>query len=291
MSPFNVYRKGFITVCLVTAVIVAFVTGFKHPAFDSMTDGFIHPTLISISDSLVYAVLLFTAVLVLWNIFQYAIPTHYTHTYRIIALTAFAIVTCLYINGIETLAIYLCFPASFPSFLSTLPVRLLITALLYIIIYLSFLYYEKFEFNRKSHENVPIIAKNDESIGDIVEKSDFDGFTNATPTSLPDRITVRTGQKIKIIPFSSILFIKADGDYISIRTAEGSWLKEQTMKYTEDRLPIDSFVRIHRSYIVNIHQISRIERYGEQQLIVLYNNEKIKISAARYHALKQILGI
>ena len=83
----------------------------------------------------------------------------------------------------------------------------------------------------------------------------------------------------------------ADGDYISIHTQEGNWLKEQTMKYTEELLPPNKFVRIHRSYIVNVDQISRIERYGERQQVVLHNKEKIKISAARYMVLKQILGI
>ena len=103
-----------------------------------------------------------------------------------------------------------------------------------------------------------------------------------------DRITVRSGQNIKIIPIDDIIFIKADGDYISINTANGYWLKEQTMKYTEDTLPTDRFLRIHRSYIVNVNHIRRIERYGEKQLIVLHNNEKIKISSARYQILKQI---
>ena len=113
---------------------------------------------------------------------------------------------------------------------------------------------------------------------------------NDTTANL-DRITVRSGTKIKIIPLDSVIYIQADGDYISIHTPEGKWLKEQTMNYTENMLPPHSFVRIHRSYIVNIHHISRIERYGEKQLIVLHNNEKIKISAARYQLLKQILGI
>ena len=106
-----------------------------------------------------------------------------------------------------------------------------------------------------------------------------------------DRIAVRSGQNIKIIPLVDIIFIKADGDYISINTANGYWLKEQTMKYTEETLPADSFLRIHRSYIVNVNHISRIERYGEKQLIVLHNNEKIKISTARYQILKQALRL
>jgi DNA-binding LytR/AlgR family response regulator len=134
----------------------------------------------------------------------------------------------------------------------------------------------------------PVISK--KTMPDTTTSSD-DTTRPPVTTNLPsDRITVRSGQKIKIIPIEDIIYIKADGDYISIKASEGNWLKEQTMKYTEDILPTDHFVRIHRSYIVNVNHISRIERYGEKQQVVLHNNEKIKISAARYQTLRQVLG-
>jgi DNA-binding LytR/AlgR family response regulator len=115
--------------------------------------------------------------------------------------------------------------------------------------------------------------------------------TSPPPATAVERITVRNGQKIKIIPVEEILYLQADGDYVSIRTAEGRWLKEQTMKYSEEILPADRFVRIHRSYIVNITHISRIERYGEQQSIILHNGERIRISSARYQLLRRRLDI
>jgi DNA-binding LytR/AlgR family response regulator len=108
---------------------------------------------------------------------------------------------------------------------------------------------------------------------------------------ITDRITVRIGTRLKIIPLETIMYIQSDGDYISIRTSEGRYLKEQTMKYTEDILPSSHFLRIHRSYIINLTYISRIEREGDRQSIILSNNEKIKISAARYQALKRWLDI
>jgi DNA-binding LytR/AlgR family response regulator len=154
---------------------------------------------------------------------------------------------------------YLLSPSSFEHFVATIPVRILITLLTVAIIRLYYLLYSD------KKEPLP---------------------TAAQPV---DRITVRSGQKIKIIAIDEILYIKADGDYISIRTSEGSWLKEQTMKHTEDMLPPDKFIRIHRSFIVNTNYISRIERYGEHQQVVLHNREKIKISAARYQSLRHIL--
>ena len=257
MYPFNAYRKSYITVCLAVAVIYASVAGFGQPVVFRLVDG------------ILYGVLLFSTGIVLWNIFRYAMPVHYKLSYRIAFSLVLASVTVALVTGIETFAAFLCFSSSFEAFITTIPVRVFITFLLGIMYYLYYLLFHYLQAEKYDTTNQTVIPAN----------------------QIVDRITVRSGQKIRIIPVDSILYIKADGDYISIRTAEGSWLKEQTMKYTEDRLPVSNFVRIHRSYIVNIHRISRIERYGEKQQVVLSNNEKIKISAARYQALKQILGI
>jgi len=266
MELFYANRKSFGMVCLTTAMLVAFAVGVGQPVIVTIVDG------------AVYGGLLFSTGLLLWNIFRFVVPVSSTPKFRIIFIAVFTIITSLLVTGVETFAFYLCFPSAFPSFVPTLPVRIFITFLLFIITCLFYLYY---------HE---ITDKNRNDSDSMAEEKTTDSAQNVA-TRYIDRITVRSGTKIKIIPVENILYIQADGDYISIHTAEGKWLKEQTMNYTEDRLPKDGFVRIHRSYIVNIHQISRIERYGEKQLIVLHNNEKIKISAARYQALRQILGI
>src|SRR5215217_2773192 len=69
--------------------------------------------------------------------------------------------------------------------------------------------------------------------------------------SQSERIVVRNGGKIKIIPVPSIHYIEAADDYVKITTAEGSFLKNKTMGFYEKNLPADSFVRSHRSYITN----------------------------------------
>lgn len=106
-----------------------------------------------------------------------------------------------------------------------------------------------------------------------------------------DRITVRAGAGIKVIPIAELLYIKAEGDYIALVTREGRWLKEQTMKSIQESLPPRQYVRIHRSFLVNVAAISRIERYGEQQLVSLHNGDTIRISATGYKALREALGI
>ena len=275
MELFYANRKSFSMVCFATAILYAFVVGVNQPI------------VVCIADGGIYGCLLFSTGLLLWNILRFAIPANNTPTFRIIYISVFAIITSLLITGIETFAFYLFFPSTFASFVPTLPVRVFITFLIFIISCLFYLYFsETIEDKKAISETISGELPMDSS-----QKGDLETESTPAVTRNIDRITVRSGTKIKIIPVENILYIQADGDYISIHTAEGKWLKEQTMNYTENRLPIDSFVRIHRSYIVNIHQISRIERYGEKQLIVLHNNEKIKISAARYQLLRKILGI
>jgi DNA-binding LytR/AlgR family response regulator len=68
-------------------------------------------------------------------------------------------------------------------------------------------------------------------------------------------------------------------------------MKEQTMKSIQEQLSPFQFIRIHRSFIVNISSISRIERYGQQQLILLKNGHQVRISAPGYRLLKDALQI
>ena len=277
MALFNEYRKSYITACFATAVIYAFVVGENQTL------------IIRFADGMIYGSILFAIAYLLHPIFRFVIPLHLSSIYRIIFVSVFAAITGFLVIGVESFAIYLCFPASLDYFVPTLPLRAFISFLIIIIHCLLFLYDDSLVKSREIIESFPDKTPMDSSQANALEKTLMN--PDDAVSAIIDRITVRSGNKIKIIPVESIIYIQADGDYISIHTAEGKWLKEQTMNYTENRLPPQSFVRIHRSYIVNVHQISRIERYGEKQLIVLHNNEKIKISAARYQLLRQILGI
>lgn len=70
------------------------------------------------------------------------------------------------------------------------------------------------------------------------------------------------------------------------------YLQEQTMIYFETHLPAETFVRIHRSAIVNIRQIARIELFGkETYLVLLKNGIKLRASLSGYRLLKERLGL
>jgi hypothetical protein len=107
-----------------------------------------------------------------------------------------------------------------------------------------------------------------------------------------ERIVVKTGQKLDVITIPEIVYFQAEGDYVRIFTDMGKFLKEDTIKFYQARLPETEFVRVHRSYLVNVSKILRIELYGKQNhLLSLSNGDKLKISASGYKRLREVLGL
>ncbi|MBU1535172.1 response regulator [Myxococcota bacterium] len=105
------------------------------------------------------------------------------------------------------------------------------------------------------------------------------------------RIVVRDGTKVHIIPLEEVMYIKAEDDYISIYTSDHkSFLKHDTLSKVETQLPANDFCRIHRSYIVNITCISKIEPYSkDSKVAILTNGEEIAISRTGYNRLMELL--
>ena len=118
----------------------------------------------------------------------------------------------------------------------------------------------------------------------------LDEMAHTSPQS--NRIVVKTGSKVKIIPVHEIQYLEADDDFVKIVTTEGTYLKNKTMSFYEQSLDPQQFVRVHRSYILHISQITKIEPYQkETHLAVLKNGQQIPISKTGYGKLKVILGI
>jgi two-component system, LytTR family, response regulator len=106
-----------------------------------------------------------------------------------------------------------------------------------------------------------------------------------------NRIVVRKANAINIIPVDQIRYVEAQDDYVMLHYTAGKALKQQTMKYYEDNLPGDDFVRIHRSYIVRIQEIKRIEPYGkDNHVAILHSGDKLPVSRAGYKHLKEELN-
>jgi two-component system LytT family response regulator len=116
--------------------------------------------------------------------------------------------------------------------------------------------------------------------------------TAALSPAQHERIVVKTGTKVKIIPVQDVEYLAADDDYVSVYTAEGSFLKNKTMNFFEQTLDPRQFVRVHRSYMIAISQITRIDPYEKDaHLAILKSGAKIPVSKTGYGKLKQVLGI
>ncbi len=104
-----------------------------------------------------------------------------------------------------------------------------------------------------------------------------------------NRIVVKKNNNIVIIPTDSVKYIEAQDDYVKIVTHDGSYLKQNRMKYYEEHLP-DSFVRVHRSYIVNFNEIKEIALIEKDtHVVVLKNGEKISVSKNGYTKLREMI--
>ncbi len=117
------------------------------------------------------------------------------------------------------------------------------------------------------------------------------GLSPIDTNDLIDRIAVKTGTKIRIIYTDEIQYLESQDDYVMLYTPSGKHLKQKTMKYFENHLPPDAFVRIHRSYMVKIDFIDQIELYEKDAYIIrLKNNQILPVSKKGYTRLREVLN-
>ena len=99
---------------------------------------------------------------------------------------------------------------------------------------------------------------------------------------------MKSGSKIKVIPVTKIIYLEAEDDYVMIHTEESKHLKKGTMKYFEEHLDPSEFVRVHRSYIVRVDQVTSIEPYSKENYSMkLKNNTHIRISRSGYKNIRE----
>ena len=106
------------------------------------------------------------------------------------------------------------------------------------------------------------------------------------------RIVVKVGNNIRIIPVADVEYLEAYDDYVKIHTKDGTFLKKKTMNYFERVLDPDQFVRVHRSYILALAQLTRIEPLEKDaHVALLKNGQHIPLSKSGYSRLRSVLGI
>ncbi|KQW87126.1 LytR family transcriptional regulator [Massilia sp. Root418] len=104
------------------------------------------------------------------------------------------------------------------------------------------------------------------------------------------RVLIRDGAKVHVIAAEKIDYIEAQDDYVQIRTEGRSYLKNQRLSDLESQLEADKFLRIHRSYLLNIECMSRIEQAGkDSHVAVLKDGAKLPISRSGYQKLRSVI--
>lgn len=106
------------------------------------------------------------------------------------------------------------------------------------------------------------------------------------------RIVVKENANIRIIPVAEVIYLEAYDDYVKIFTAKEMFLKKKTMSHYEQVLDSSKFVRVHRSYLIQLSQITRIEPLEKDtHVALLKNGVRIPLSKTGYSKLKSVLGL
>ena len=110
------------------------------------------------------------------------------------------------------------------------------------------------------------------------------------PGEYLERVVIRDGAHVHVVPVDKIDYIEAQDDYVAFRTGGKLILKEQTMTDVEGSLDPRRFVRIHRSYMLNVERLSRVELYAkDSRVAILADGTKLPVSRSGYQRLQQLL--
>lgn len=143
---------------------------------------------------------------------------------------------------------------------------------------------EKLRFDQAMEKLPTKIAKAEVS-------SELLASTSLSPTQ-NSRIVVKTAGQIKIIPVAAINYLEADDDYVKLNTTEGVFQKNKTMNFFEQTLDPAQFIRIHRSYLINLAQVTKIElKEKDSYMVLLKSDIWLPVSKSGYAKLKAALGI
>ena len=126
-------------------------------------------------------------------------------------------------------------------------------------------------------------GKQTQTIDPMLQTGVYEGYQH--------RIVVKDNGLIRIIPAQDIFYIEANDDYVKIVTKDGSYLKKSTLSHIEQSLDPQQFIRVHRSYLIPISQLSRIEPYEKESHIALLQcGAKVLVSKSGMTKLKTVLG-
>jgi two-component system LytT family response regulator len=110
------------------------------------------------------------------------------------------------------------------------------------------------------------------------------------PTQYLERIVIRDGTRVHIIPAAKVDYLEAQDDYVAVHSGGKTFLKQQTISSLEEALDPSRFIRIHRSYMVNLERVTKMEPYSkDSRVAVLSDGTHLPVSRAGYARLTELL--
>ncbi|TDJ56471.1 MAG: response regulator [Ignavibacteria bacterium] len=136
---------------------------------------------------------------------------------------------------------------------------------------------------KKSYNHIQDKFQQNSAIKNIIKQND-------ERIEFLERVVIKEGAKISILPVESIKWIEAQDDYVMINSEQGRFIKKKTMRYFENHLNENMFIRIHRSYIINADYIQHLEQKGKESYrLILKNGRELPVSKTGLTKLKNTL--
>jgi two-component system LytT family response regulator len=111
------------------------------------------------------------------------------------------------------------------------------------------------------------------------------------PGTRADRILIRDGGDVHVVPMAKIDYVEAQDDYVCFRAEGKRYLKQQTLADVEAALDPARFVRIHRSYILNVDRLAKLELYAkDSHAAILRDGTRLPVSRSGYSRLNAMIG-
>ncbi len=136
---------------------------------------------------------------------------------------------------------------------------------------------------KKSYTYIQDKFQQDSAIKNIIKQND-------ERIEFLERVVIKEGAKISVLPVESIKWIEAQDDYVMINSEQGRFIKKKTMRYFENHLNENMFIRIHRSFIINADYIQHLEQKGKESYrLILKNGKELPVSKTGLTKLKNTL--
>lgn len=111
------------------------------------------------------------------------------------------------------------------------------------------------------------------------------------PGRYAERVIVRDGTQVVILSIARVDYLEAQDDYVAIHAEGRSWLKQQPLAQLAATLDPDRFVRVHRSYVLNLERLARLEPYAkDSRVAILTDGREVPVSRSGYQRLRELMG-